>query len=49
MDVDGDGDGDTDLLVLFNLRQARIVCGDAEAFLFGATTTGLAFEGSGPE
>ncbi len=46
--IDIDGDGDTDTVVLFNLSDARIVCGDAEVFLVGATTAGLPFEGSIP-
>jgi hypothetical protein len=46
--ADIEGDGDTDMIVLFNLPQARIVCGDAEVFLVGATTSGLPFEGSIP-
>lgn len=46
--ADIDGDGDTDMVVAFSSRAARIVCGDAEAFLIGATTTGVPFEGSTP-
>jgi hypothetical protein len=45
---DIDNDGDADMVVLFDLRQSRIVCGDAEVFLLGATTAGVAFEGSLP-
>lgn len=46
--ADIDNDGDADLFVLFDLRQSRIVCGDAEVFLLGTTTAGVAFEGSLP-
>ena len=43
---DVDGDGDTDMILHFRTQDTGILCGDASAFLTGATFGGQAIQGT---